>query len=754
MDAHYELLSNAQNIESLETVHVNDASISSKVATSPEVTNILGDDTVDFILSNIDNTLNKNVKLFSAPLSIHFDTNVTSEEYVTRSSDYEPDPQENNSDTASDDSGDLLENIENIPHQSNNNSTKNSINLSSSLIEEGISACDPEKLIIEKSRGRKGDRKHSFCVYCHTKQQKIASHLELKHKDEIDVMKFINLPKNSKERKDIIAVIRKKGNFLHNTNENYNDGTLIVARRAMQYSVKTAQNYLPCASCKGFYSESSLRLHFAKCTGRNSRKNRIVKVMGKAIAGRIHARASKTVRKRLFPILREDEIVRLIRYDTLVIIYANKMCEKYKSSHHHFDMIRSRIRLLGRFLKTMKSIEKDVTDLASVFDPKYIDSVIQSINIEAGLTEERNGYKTPSVAFSLSTLLKKIGEILAIECIKNHDQEKKKYVKDFLKVFLLEVAINVNKTAMETQIQQKRRKTVKLPPTEDIKQLHTFLCLKMNKSFNKLQNSFLIHEWMELTESTLISVLLFNRRRPGELERVLIQDFRCYTKIDENTDKDLFHSLSKKNQEIARKYVRFTLRGKLNRTVPVLLNEQHVQSIECILKYRNKANVSENNPYVFGSPSRNRLNYTYFRACNLIRKFSAECGAKYPERLRGTTLRKHIATKCIALNLTDNEVGDLANFMGHAEAIHKSIYRQPVINREILRMSRLLEKAQGESEDSNGEESCREDNDDDSSNNMDVITESKDSSKDIQSPQQHSPSKEIRKKKRSSIQFY
>lgn len=50
--------------------------------------------------------------------------------------------------------------------------------------------------------------------------------------------------------------------------------------------------------------------------------------------------------------------------------------------------------------------------------------------------------------------------------------------------------------------------------------------------------------------------------------------------------------------------------------------------------------------------------------------------------------------------------------MGHAEKIHKHIYRQPVLSRDILRMSRLLEAAQGadsgsESEDEETQESSK-----------------------------------------------
>lgn len=84
-----------------------------------------------------------------------------------------------------------------------------------------------------------------------------------------------------------------------------------------------------------------------------------------------------------------------------------------------------------------------------------------------------------------------------------------------------------------------------------------------------------------------------------------------------------------------------------------------------------------------------------------MRKFSIECGADKPETLRGTTLRKHVATLGVNLNLSDTEISDLANFMGHEEKIHREHYRMPVVHREILRMSRLLQSASGKNENEN-----------------------------------------------------
>jgi len=67
-----------------------------------------------------------------------------------------------------------------------------------------------------------------------------------------------------------------------------------------------------------------------------------------------------------------------------------------------------------------------------------------------------------------------------------------------------------------------------------------------------------------------------------------------------------------------------------------------------------------------------------------------------PLRLRGTKLRKHIATRCITLNLSDLDVTQLANYLGHDKSIHMQHYRQSIPQIEIVKMFRLLKIAQGE----------------------------------------------------------
>lgn len=58
-----------------------------------------------------------------------------------------------------------------------------------------------------------------------------------------------------------------------------------------------------------------------------------------------------------------------------------------------------------------------------------------------------------------------------------------------------------------------------------------------------------------------------------------------------------------------------------------------------------------------------------------MRKLSNEFGAIDPESLRGTFIRKHMASIAITMELGDNDISELADFMGHAEDVHRKYYR-------------------------------------------------------------------------------
>lgn len=88
-----------------------------------------------------------------------------------------------------------------------------------------------------------------------------------------------------------------------------------------------------------------------------------------------------------------------------------------------------------------------------------------------------------------------------------------------------------------------------------------YLIKLQSQSYDALKNEFSIEDYKMLAATTLIRVELFNRRRPGETERVLLEDFKNYDGLSEDTHKDILKNLSAQAREFSKKYVRFSIRG-------------------------------------------------------------------------------------------------------------------------------------------------------------------------------------------------
>ncbi|CAL8236877.1 unnamed protein product [Arctogadus glacialis] len=81
---------------------------------------------------------------------------------------------------------------------------------------------------------------------------------------------------------------------------------------------------------------------------------------------------------------------------------------------------------------------------------------------------------------------------------------------------------------------------------------------------------------------------------------------------------------------------------------------------------------------------------SYFHGTSCIRKVAHECGAKFPQALSCTKLRKHVATVSKVLNLKDTEMDQLADFMGHDIRVHRKFYRLPEGTLQLAKISKVL----------------------------------------------------------------
>ncbi|KAL3287145.1 hypothetical protein HHI36_001624 [Cryptolaemus montrouzieri] len=358
-------------------------------------------------------------------------------------------------------------------------------------------------------------------------------------------------------------------------------------------------------------------------------------------------------------------------------------------------MIRSKLRCVAKFYITLKEIVPHITKLEQCFDPEYYDDVIKAINVMCTLNEQTGCYKTPATAFAIGSYLKKISFYLVTEYIKRKDDVGQKNIKDFLHLLQEGLSHDIYKTVEENQLEQKRKRKIDLPNSEDIHCLSDYLEKQRIIYTKKLKSTFSVQVFKELMSILLVSLQIFNRRRAGEMERIKIDDFLKYEALEE-TD-EMLENISEEEKRMEE------IMGKLGRGVPVMIRKDNLESINLILEFREQMGVASTNPYLFGVPG--SKTYSHLSATQLMNKYSNLCGAIKPETLRGTKLRKHFATKCATMNLGNTEIKDIADYMGHDERIHVDHYRLPNATKDIMRISNILETASGNKGENFGETS-------------------------------------------------
>ncbi|XP_074026472.1 uncharacterized protein isoform X2 [Leptinotarsa decemlineata] len=592
---------------------------------------------------------------------------------------------------------------------------------------------DYKKLIVFKSNNRTKSKVH-FCKYCMKLQTKFARHLENKHKNEESVAEFLRLPKKDISRSQLIQKIRVEGDFLYNTQNKYNlEGNLIVVRCPTSKQ-RTADQFRPCGNCGGMYSKMSLTAHYRKCQKNRIKGAKDVFLMSKQKSMFISSKASDILRSSVLPSLCDDRVTKTIISDEVIILFGNRLCQKYRS-HHLYKMIRAKLRCVATFLITLREISGiPKIKLEEIFDPLHYENCISSINKMCGLNQETGRYKSPATAFAIGSHLKKIAFYMISEYIKQKNKTRQEEVKDFLLLLQEGLAHDINKTVQENQLERNRKKKNILPSSQDIQHLRIFLDNRRSIFIKKLNDKFTFQAWKELLSVTLTSLQFFNRRRAGEIERVAISDFLNYERLEDN-DEMLGHLDSDEKKKV-NNYVRFLIRGKLMRGVPVMVNKDNFIALKLLLKFRNEAGVSSDNTYLFGLPGNS---HSHLSASKLMNQYSKLCGAEKPNTLRGTQLRKHIATKCATMDLGKTELKDIADYLGHNEKIHLDHYRLPNVAKDIVRMSNILEKAQGDGDGNLSQDSypemCTETIDSEGNLEMsnddyrDISNESKDSQK-------------------------
>lgn len=456
----------------------------------------------------------------------------------------------------------------------------------------------------------------------------------------------------------------------------------------VRISDSSKSEVVQCVKCKGYYVQRNYQRHRRLYCSKSVVENE-VNLIGAARAATSNIKdAHPLLMEKIFPYLTKKDQRDVLFNDRCAIIMGNILCEEQLLKPDPADLykyVSNQLRLLADVFNIARTLSSDIKEIDDMFHADKHEIVIKSIrkrgNFENGL------YQNPYPAMQICTILSKLCKKLkSLSVIQNNTEDYDRYEKF---EFLLKEQQNtkVTKLAGAARIAHRRKKVEILPTTAEVKRLLEVIDKEFYGAFRAAKNKINSNSYGRLARSILAKIMVINRRRPGDVHKTTISEFRNITTVNEGFLSTLNEG---KEKDMASNLCRYVTKGKLNKTMANLITRDVAEAVDYLIEHRAVVGIADSNPYVFANPKAKRA--PFFRADEALKIICNEYKLTY-DKLKATKLRKHFATT--TANLDHDTQLKISKFMGHSFNIHQDIYQIQQIQTDISVMGRILYDASG-----------------------------------------------------------
>ena len=372
------------------------------------------------------------------------------------------------------------------------------------------------------------ERRHA-CVYCRSLICKMARHLENVHRDEFAVKLIAAIPNERQcDREVALGRLMLQGDYNHNMSVfSAGFGQIIVARVSPNQS---AESYIPCKHCLGFYMKLHVWRHAKICKEKpegHSDKNLCLD--GKALVlSAMCSIAPDEFNTIVLAPMEMDAVGKICRDDEFILLFGKSLF--YKKGRPQAKAIRQKMRQLGRLLINLNSLSEQHQNLENYVSSSNFDLLITATltTSEAYIDPELfiPTPNKPTLALQLGSSLRNCALMKFGLAARIQDRIIKDDMNDLL--FLLdkgEWKNRVNSSALTTLYKRKSTKNFEMPVAKDIMTVRNYLIMAIENQIDTLENDPLPEHFRQLATSVLARIILFNRRRSGEAARLLVVDY-------------------------------------------------------------------------------------------------------------------------------------------------------------------------------------------------------------------------------------
>ncbi|KAI4463225.1 hypothetical protein MML48_4g00006583 [Holotrichia oblita] len=304
----------------------------------------------------------------------------------------------------------------------------------------------------------------------------------------------------------------------------------------------------------------------------------------------------------VFDKMRGDEVSFVAKTDLLIAHFGETFLKKHKRERMIYACS-NRMRELARLLISYRNLTNNAEiSFKDLLHPKNFDIVLSAARNVVGYDPLKKTFKSPRLAMHIGTSLKLASDELSHLILKEdtgfkcktsgHISEWLNNVKNFKK--LIESRWNSELASLANKDLQEKRwnKPLLLPLVNDIK-IFRDECLKIAVQCTKIftEEKDDIKTYTLLVNCTLALLIVFNRRRIGDVQFLKIAD---YEKDHRSNFVDFENALTKTEKMLATKYKRVLNSGKGSRAVVLLIPENLQNYFDLLLTKREKYISAEN----------------------------------------------------------------------------------------------------------------------------------------------------------------
>lgn len=186
------------------------------------------------------------------------------------------------------------------------------------------------------------------------------------------------------------------------------------------------------------------------------------------------------------------------------------------------------MRQLARLLNTINAGLPDSLVFKDYLNAEHFDSVVHATEELCGVLVTADGYRafgTPSLALRLGHLLVKLADVRNGRCLREKDRIGKEDAEDFLTLHKSEWTDAIPCNARRTLKRKKDQQVNFLPLTDDLLKVRNFMLQEMKTPSDTVVSYTTYRTWRRLARVLMSRLILFNKRRGGEVSKLLLSTY-------------------------------------------------------------------------------------------------------------------------------------------------------------------------------------------------------------------------------------